>query len=129
MLCLQETKCPDELFPHEGIAALGFFVAFVLWERRAPEPIIGLHLFRERVYVSGVVASAMLVFAMMGTTVFLPLYFQLVLGMTPTQATSVGAPANSGPGVAVGWVCTDRRAETRPRMVRRKALETRISSS
>jgi exodeoxyribonuclease-3 len=23
-ICLQETKCPDELFPHEGIAALGF---------------------------------------------------------------------------------------------------------
>jgi exodeoxyribonuclease-3 len=24
VICLQETKCPDELFPHEGIAALGF---------------------------------------------------------------------------------------------------------
>lgn len=24
VLCLQETKCPDEAFPHEGIAALGF---------------------------------------------------------------------------------------------------------
>ncbi len=24
VLCLQETKCPDELFPHEGVEALGF---------------------------------------------------------------------------------------------------------
>jgi exodeoxyribonuclease-3 len=24
VLCLQETKCPDELFPHEGLCALGF---------------------------------------------------------------------------------------------------------
>jgi len=24
VICLQETKCPDELFPHEGIAALGY---------------------------------------------------------------------------------------------------------
>lgn len=24
VLCLQETKCPDELFPHEGLDALGF---------------------------------------------------------------------------------------------------------
>jgi exodeoxyribonuclease III len=24
VLCLQETKCPDELFPHEGVRALGF---------------------------------------------------------------------------------------------------------
>jgi exodeoxyribonuclease-3 len=24
VLCLQETKCPDDLFPHEGAAALGF---------------------------------------------------------------------------------------------------------
>jgi exodeoxyribonuclease-3 len=24
VLCLQETKCPDEFFPHEGAAALGF---------------------------------------------------------------------------------------------------------
>ena len=23
VVCLQETKCPDEFFPHEGIAALG----------------------------------------------------------------------------------------------------------
>lgn len=24
VICLQETKCPDELFPHEAVAALGF---------------------------------------------------------------------------------------------------------
>jgi exodeoxyribonuclease-3 len=24
VICLQETKCPDEFFPHDGIAALGF---------------------------------------------------------------------------------------------------------
>ncbi|NKE45479.1 exodeoxyribonuclease III [Roseomonas frigidaquae] len=24
VICLQETKCPDEHFPHEGVAALGF---------------------------------------------------------------------------------------------------------
>ncbi|HWL80136.1 MAG TPA: exodeoxyribonuclease III [Roseomonas sp.] len=24
VICLQETKCPDDLFPHDGIAALGF---------------------------------------------------------------------------------------------------------
>lgn len=24
VLCLQETKCPDEFFPHEGVEALGF---------------------------------------------------------------------------------------------------------
>ncbi|MXP65481.1 exodeoxyribonuclease III [Roseomonas sp. M0104] len=24
VICLQETKCPDELFPHEGVAGLGF---------------------------------------------------------------------------------------------------------
>jgi exodeoxyribonuclease-3 len=24
VVCLQETKCPDEVFPHEGVAALGF---------------------------------------------------------------------------------------------------------
>jgi exodeoxyribonuclease-3 len=24
VVCLQETKCPDELFPHEGVKALGF---------------------------------------------------------------------------------------------------------
>ncbi|MFC0408434.1 MDR family MFS transporter [Roseomonas elaeocarpi] len=67
-------------------ATVVLFVAFLFQERRAAEPIIGLHLFRSRIYVSGVTGSGMMVFAMMGTSVFLPLYFQLVLGMSPAAA-------------------------------------------
>ncbi|NNU27029.1 MDR family MFS transporter [Isoptericola sediminis] len=61
-------------------------LAAALVERRAPEPIIPLHLFRNRTFVLSVVASAAVGVAMFGTAVFLAQYLQLARGMTPTQS-------------------------------------------
>jgi EmrB/QacA subfamily drug resistance transporter len=69
-----------------AVAALSLILLFVLQERRTPEPIIGLALFRNRTFASCVAASGMMSFAMQGSTVFLPLYFQLVLGMSAAHA-------------------------------------------
>ena len=66
-----------------GVALLG---AFVWWETKAAEPIIPLGLFRSRVFS---VANAMgfsIGMAMFGAIVFLPLYLQLVYGLTPTES-------------------------------------------
>ncbi len=70
------------------LAAAGAVLAglFVLQERRAPEPILPLQLFRDRiVWVSS--AILFLVGAtMFGSIVFLPLFLQAVLGVTATSS-------------------------------------------
>jgi EmrB/QacA subfamily drug resistance transporter len=71
-----------------GLAAAGvaLLVAFVRQERRAPEPIIPLSLFRSRVFS---VASAMgfvIGLALFGAVIFIPLFLQLVYGLSPTSS-------------------------------------------
>jgi EmrB/QacA subfamily drug resistance transporter len=73
-----------------GVVVL--FALFLWWEARAPEPLIRLTLFRNPVFARGVTVGGMMVFAMMGSTVFLPLYFQLVLGMEPARAGAMLLP-------------------------------------
>jgi EmrB/QacA subfamily drug resistance transporter len=71
-----------------GIALLWF----VRVERRAAEPIINLRLFRIAPFTICVCASGIMTFAMMGSLVFLPLYFQLVMGMAPAEAGMMMMP-------------------------------------
>lgn len=81
------------LFPWVSLWAAGLALAgFLFWalflaqERRAAEPIINLSLFRIRSFTVGVTTTSLMSFAMMGTMVFVPLYFQLVLGFSPATA-------------------------------------------
>lgn len=67
-------------------AALLLLRLFLRCERRAREPVVSLHLFRIPSFGVCVGATAMMAFAMMGSMVFMPLYFQLVLGLSPTGA-------------------------------------------
>ncbi len=69
---------------------------FVWQELRAPEPLIRLPLFRNPVFARGVAVGGMMSFAMLGSTVFLPLYFQLVLGMDPAVAGMMLLPQVTG---------------------------------
>ncbi|MFC0384877.1 MDR family MFS transporter [Muricoccus vinaceus] len=86
-------------FPWVSAAAAGgaalvlaLFAAFLWRETRAEDPLIRLGLFRNPVFARGVSVGGMMVFAMMGSTVFLPLYFQLVLGMSPARAGAMMLP-------------------------------------
>lgn len=54
--------------------------------RVAAEPVIPLHLFRDRTIALATLASVMVGVAMFGATVYLGQYFQLSRGMTPTEA-------------------------------------------
>jgi EmrB/QacA subfamily drug resistance transporter len=69
-----------------GAAALGLGVAFVWHLRRAPEPLIPLGIFANRVVdkAAGAMFFGMLVY--ISATVYLPLYFELCLGLDPTSA-------------------------------------------
>ena len=54
--------------------------------RVAREPIIPLHLFRDRTIALATTASILIGVAMFGSTVYLSQYFQTARGMTPTHA-------------------------------------------
>ncbi len=66
--------------------------AFIVRERRAPEPILPLHLFRDRVFV--VVSAALFIttLSLFGAIVFLPIFLQLVTGASATQSGLLTLP-------------------------------------
>ena len=67
-----------------GLVGLALIAAFVFWEARAPEPIVPLSLFRNRVFTVSNVVGFISGMVMFGALLFLPLYFQTVRHITPT---------------------------------------------
>jgi EmrB/QacA subfamily drug resistance transporter len=67
-----------------AIPGLALIAAFVWWESRAEEPIIPLHLFRNRVFAVSNTLSFITGSVMFGAIIFLPQYFQFVRGVSPT---------------------------------------------
>jgi MFS family permease len=67
-------------------------IAAVWVERRAPEPLIPLELFRHRTVVLAVVASVAVGVAMFGTSVFLSQYMQIARGKSPTESGLLTIP-------------------------------------
>jgi EmrB/QacA subfamily drug resistance transporter len=68
------------------------FAGFIWREANAPAPIIRLALFRNKIFARGSLAGGMVMFAMVGALVFMPLYFQLVLGMSPVESGAMILP-------------------------------------
>lgn len=67
-----------------AVAAAAFAV-FLAWERRAPEPIIDLRLFKNPGFSAGNASGAVLMFGMMGMFFLLPVYLQAQLGYSAMQ--------------------------------------------
>jgi EmrB/QacA subfamily drug resistance transporter len=72
--------------------------AFVLVERRAPDPIVPLRLFENRVVVAATGTGFLAGMAMFGAISFVPLFLQSVVGTSATQAGFVLTP------FVLGWV-------------------------
>jgi EmrB/QacA subfamily drug resistance transporter len=81
-------------------AAALFYVLLIAQERRAPEPILSLHLFANPVFLVSVTVIGLNAMALFGSLVFLPLFFQLVLGASPSRAGLMLAPMMGGVIVA-----------------------------
>jgi EmrB/QacA subfamily drug resistance transporter len=81
-----------------GLAALSLaaLAAFAWWERKAPEPLLPLHLFANPVFRSagGIIFFAAM--AMMGSIAFLPLYLQLAAGASASSAGLLLIPMTLG---------------------------------
>jgi EmrB/QacA subfamily drug resistance transporter len=79
-----------------GIAGVLLIVAFVLAERRAAEPILPLHLFRTRVFSVTSLVGFIVGFSMFGAIAFLPAFFQVVRGISPTISGLYLLPTMAG---------------------------------
>ena len=87
MVSLGGTTYPWAFDPGDrslGAVSLVALGGFVLAERRAAEPVLPLKLLRNQVFVTAGIVALLLGFAMFGTITFLPLYFQVVKGASPT---------------------------------------------
>ncbi len=69
-----------------GLISLGTLLTFVWIESKAAEPIIPLHLFRNRTFTATSAVGFIIGFSMFGAIIYLPLYLQVVHGATPTQS-------------------------------------------
>lgn len=78
--------------------AAGALAAFVAVERRAAEPIVPLGLFGRRMVLAAAVTGFLAGMAMFGAISFVPLFLQMVSGMSATAAGVVLIP------FVLGWV-------------------------
>jgi DHA2 family multidrug resistance protein len=71
-------------------AASLIFVAF--WEWNHKDPIVDLHLFRERTFAAANFLMFMLGFVLLGSTLMLPLFMQTLLGYTAERSGMALSP-------------------------------------
>jgi EmrB/QacA subfamily drug resistance transporter len=81
-----------------GLAVVGvvMLLAFGFVERRAPEPILSLQLFRNRNFSLVAAIGFIVGFAMFGAITFLPLYQQTVQGASATNSGLLLLPMMGG---------------------------------
>jgi DHA2 family multidrug resistance protein len=81
----------DDWFESHFIVILSVICAIslifvVIWEWRNNDPIIDLHLFRDRTFGISNLLMFMLGFALLGSTLLLPLFMQTLLGYTAQES-------------------------------------------
>jgi EmrB/QacA subfamily drug resistance transporter len=69
-----------------GVVSVLSLAAFLVVERRVPEPVLPPALFRNRVVVLASVISFVIGFALFGSLTYLPLFQQVVRGLSPTAS-------------------------------------------
>ena len=80
------------------ISAVGLFVILIPVERHAADPVLPLVLFRKRLFAVATAHGVLVGWAMFGSTSFVPLFIQSVLGTSATVAGSALTP------LMLGWV-------------------------
>jgi EmrB/QacA subfamily drug resistance transporter len=69
-----------------GVSGALLLAAFILVERRVPEPVLPLYLFRNRVFSVATATMFIVGLAMFGGIIYLPLFLQVVGGHSATSA-------------------------------------------
>src|SRR5262249_12826235 len=73
-------------------AGLVLFLLFVVVERKAVEPILPLGLFRNQVFSVASLLTMLQMMVLLGLSLYLPLFLQGVLAVSPTTAGLVMTP-------------------------------------
>lgn len=81
-------------------------VAFVGWEARVAHPLLPLRLFRNRIFAIGSGLGLLVGCTLFGGVVFLPLFLQVVAGLSATNAGLLLLPLTTG--VLIGSVGSGR---------------------
>jgi MFS family permease len=76
-----------------GLAGLGAFIAV---EARATEPILPLHLFRERLFTIVVATHFLVGTVLLSVSIMTPLFLQIVGGVTATRSGLLTVPLTIG---------------------------------
>ncbi|MNS69211.1 Multidrug export protein EmrB [compost metagenome] len=78
-----------------ALAGLGVLLlaGFVVWQLRAPEPLMDMRLYSYRQFSAGAVVAFIYGAGLFGSTYLLPVYMQMALAYTPSQAGIVLMPA------------------------------------
>src|ERR687886_723533 len=101
------------------VVAVAALAAFLLYERRVPEPILPFSLLRNGVVASSVVSMTLVGMAMFGTISFVPLFVQGVIGTSASSSGVVLTPLMLGAVTASflsgQWV--SRSGRTRPNAI------------
>ena len=79
-----------------AVIGIGFVIAFVVREHYAPEPIVPLRLFRKKVFSVSNAAGFIVGVAMFGAIIYLPVYLQVVRGVSPTTSGLMLLPIMAG---------------------------------
>lgn len=81
-----------------GSIIAGFIIGgiFIHRQRRIPNPLIDLNLFRRRAFSSALFAYLLATFTAFGSFIFTAQYLQLVLDLTPLEAGLYSIPSSFG---------------------------------
>lgn len=82
----------DPLVASAGIGGAAALVAFLWWERRAPNPMLPLELFRSRNFAVGNLATLTIYAGLSGGLFFVGLFLQQVAGYSALQAGAAFLP-------------------------------------
>ena len=90
-----------------AVLAVAGIVGTIVWEWRAKEPIVDLHLLTERNFMLSTLTMFLLGVVLYGTTVLLPIFLQTLLGYDATTSGLVLSPGGVAllvllPGI--GWL-------------------------
>ncbi|MFN2637364.1 MAG: MDR family MFS transporter [Gemmatimonadaceae bacterium] len=69
---------------------------FLLVERKASEPVLPLHLFRQQTFIITSAVGWIVGFALFGSVTYFPLYLQVVKGVSPTASGMQMIPMMGG---------------------------------
>lgn len=80
-----------------GLLATLALIALLVWHlHRTPEPVLPLALFGNRVFLVASLVLALTLMGLQGAALFFPLFFQTVMGVTPSHSGFLTGPLMVG---------------------------------